>query len=380
MTVIANGATATAAKSLTSQSRFCAVVSRENDEDPIGTAPDFDHLLALELAPPWPEEVWQAGHTPDSLTDLFQQARTQGLRLATQAILPSLTYHSRPGWTRLFSLRRPVGPFAVYLKEEFIVPNRAVTALVEALLLNPAALAEFTPFRQPTTHLRELLVCTHGSRDACCGKFGFPAFQALQRYAAHTPNLFRVWRTSHFGGHRFAPTVLDLPEGRCWGHLELEALEDLALRRGQVSQLRSFYRGWSGLTRYEQVAERELFMRQGWDWVNYLKEVRTLELDEGQNRAEIWLRYTTPDGRIGGAYQATVDFSHWVSTLDQTGDRQLTPVKQYRVSRLVKAFETPESAKSINGSNKKYSVDPNLPAVAAPTQARETAPLQKLDL
>lgn len=342
-----NGATVTTAKSVTGQSQFCALVSKENGEDPIGTALNFDHLLVLELASPWPEEVWQAQHTPDGLTDLFQQAGAQGLRLAAQAILPSLTYHSRPGWTRLFSLHRPSSPFAMYSKEEFIVPNRAVTALVEALLLSPAALAQFAPYRQPTTHLRELLVCTHGNRDVCCGKFGFPAFHTLRHHVANAPTPFRVWRTSHFGGHRFAPTVLDLPEGRCWGHLEAEVLENLARRSGQVSQLRPFYRGWSGLSVYEQVAEREVFMRQGWDWVNYLKDIQTLELDEAENRAEIWLSYTTPDGRISGAYQATVAFSHQVSTLSRTGDRQSMPVKQYHVSRLVKVFEKPAAMKLI---------------------------------
>jgi len=271
------------------------------------------------------------------------------------AVLKGLALdHSRPGWTRLFSLRRPARPFAVYPKEEFIVPNREVTALVEALLLSPATLARFAPYRQPTTHLRELLVCTHGNRDICCGKFGFPAFHTLRQLAASMLTPFRVWRTSHFGGHRFAPTALDLPDGRCWGHLEAEVLENLARRSGRVFPLRPFYRGWSGLSVYEQVAEREIFMRQGWWWVNYLKDIQTLEFDEAENRAEIWLSYTTPDGRISGAYQATVAFSHQVSTLGRSGDRQPLPVKQYRVSRLEKVFEkNPAALKFINGRNKK---------------------------
>lgn len=225
--------------------------------------------------------------------------------------------------------------------------------LVRVVLLSPAALARFTPYRQPTTHLRELLVCTHGSRDVCCGKFGFPAFHILRQHAVNASTPLRVWRTSNFAGHRFAPTVLDLPDGRCWGHLETEVLENLARRSGQVSWLRPFYRGWSGLSVYEQVAEREVFMRQGWWWVNYLKDIQTLEFDEAEKRAEIWLSYTTPDSRISGVYQATVAFSHQVSTLSRTGDRQPLSVKQYMVTRLEKVFENPAALKMINGRNKK---------------------------
>jgi hypothetical protein len=325
------------------QGQLCAVVSKNNGEDPIGTAPHFDQLLVLELPPPWPGNVWQAGQTPEGLRELFQHAGEQGLRLVAQAILPNPIDGSRPGWTRLFSFHRPPGPVATYGKEEFIVPNREVTDVVEALLLSPGRVPNFEPYRQDTTHLREILVCTHGNRDVCCGKFGFPMFHALRQIAASAARPFRVWRTSHLGGHRFAPTLLDLPEGRCWGHLDLETLEKLALRRGRVLPLRRFYRGWSALAPHEQVAEREVFMRIGREWLHYLKEIHTLELDETKDYARIWLGYTAPDGQVGGAYEATVEFSHWVSTLLRSGDPQPTPVKQYRVSRLVKTLNDPAS-------------------------------------
>lgn len=81
----------------------------------------------------------------------------------------------------------------------------------------------------------------------------------------------RVWRCSHFGSHQLAPTLVDLPEGRCWGHLEPEVLELLVKRNEPVAGLRQFYRGWAGLTQFEQIAEREIWIREGWDWLDYLK-------------------------------------------------------------------------------------------------------------
>ena len=108
-----------------------------------------------------------------------------------------------------------------------------------------------------------------------------------------------MWRTSHIGGHRFAPTLIDFPEGRYWGHLEPDALEKLVLRKGFVSELGRFYRGWAGLSgKFEQIAEREIFVREGWEWTRYLKSGRTLKVDENEDRAEVRIEYATPGGSI----------------------------------------------------------------------------------
>lgn len=56
------------------------------------------------------------------------------------------------------------------------------------------------------------LVCTNGRRDPCCARYGRQAVSALLK---RHPG--RVWETSHLGGHRFAPTVLRLPDGYLFG-------------------------------------------------------------------------------------------------------------------------------------------------------------------
>ena len=53
-----------------------------------------------------------------------------------------------------------------------------------------------------------LLVCTHSKRDLCCAMYGRPLAAGL----ASNPNYAQaVWETSHLGGHRFAPTAVQLP-------------------------------------------------------------------------------------------------------------------------------------------------------------------------
>jgi len=56
------------------------------------------------------------------------------------------------------------------------------------------------------------LVCTHGKRDACCAKYGCALYQGLA--ALHPEG---TWQASHLGGHRFAATLLALPEGVNFG-------------------------------------------------------------------------------------------------------------------------------------------------------------------
>lgn len=61
-----------------------------------------------------------------------------------------------------------------------------------------------------------LLVCTHGKRDRCCAVKGRPLAGALaQKY----PDL--VWESSHTKGHRFAPSMILLPQNYSFGRLDV---------------------------------------------------------------------------------------------------------------------------------------------------------------
>jgi hypothetical protein len=319
-----------------SERRLCSLVSRANGEDPIGSAKPVENRLIVELPQPWQRDALGSRRLVEGLRPVVEGARDAGLLDAFSTILPDREY-SRNGHTRLLFLRRPSGPFAAYEKQDFLVPNDELVAAVGALLEVAGGLACSERYRQETGRVRDLLVCTHGSRDVCCGKFGYPVYDLLRRRHAARGEL-RVWRTSHIGGHRFAPTMIDYPEGRHWGHLEPWAAERLATRRGPVSDLAPFYRGWAGLRGpFEQAAEREVFALEGWAWTGYLKEGRVLA--SGDGRAEVRIAYRSRDGAVSGAYEATVESAGTVMTLESSGDGGLTEVDQYRVARLEKAPE-----------------------------------------
>ena len=314
--------------------QLCSVVSKGAEEDPAGCGRPFDRYLGIEVAPPWNDDVTESHSFPEGLREAVERAQHAGVIGKFTALFPDPVY-SREGYVKTLFLHKPPGPFAAYEKREYAVPAGEIVPLVEALAEGPDGLSSFGRYEEDTSHVRDILVCTHGSHDACCGKFGYPTYETLRYgYAGASKRQLRVWRTSHIGGHRFAPTLIDFPEGRYWGHLEPVALEKLVLRRGPVSGLGRFYRGWAGLSgKFEQIAEREIFVREGWKWTRYLKSGKTLEADENEGRAEVRIEYATSGG-IAGAYEATVEANGTIMTLGNSGFDPLQEVKQYRVSRL----------------------------------------------
>jgi hypothetical protein len=315
--------------------RLCCAVSKAAGDDPAGSGSGFAGCLSVEIPPPWKAEVTASVGYPEGLRDAVERLRDAGLMGKSTALHPDPEY-SREGHTRVLYLRRPHdGPFAAYEKNDYLVPDDELVPLVEAMP-DPAGLAGFERYRQNTAHVRDILVCTHGSRDVCCGRFGYRLYNLLRsRYAG--PDRLRVWRTSHIGGHRFAPTLLELPEGRYWGHLETGAVENLVLRNGPFSEVGRFYRGWAGFgSNFEQIAEREILTRLGWSWTSFLKEGRVLGKDENGDRADVRIDYISPEGDVSGSYEATVEADGSVMTLASSGTEPLEEAKQYRVSRLEK--------------------------------------------
>ncbi|MDF5716320.1 MAG: sucrase ferredoxin [Rhizonema sp. NSF051] len=323
--------------------RFCCVVSKANGEDPIGSAPTYEHWLALEMKLPWTEKCLRENPVLQSAIPFIEKLNFEhGIKIRGQLLVPDSEY-SRPGYTRLLYYRQPAKLFAKYEKHEFIIPDSEVgsfvMALLETLLHMPKEVPEWEQYRQQSRHIRELMVCTDGNVDVACARFGYPIYHKLRsKFATASHGKLRVWRCSHFGGHQFAPTLIDLPYGHCWGHLQPEILELLVCHNSSVTGLYPFYRGWAGLSKFEQIVEREIWMQEGWDWLNYHKSGQVLASDEvNQDWALIRIDFSTTDGSMRSAYETRVEVSGSVITaLDSGNEQPLEEVKQYRVSRLLK--------------------------------------------
>ncbi len=311
-----------------SDAQLCSLVSRGNGEGPTGSASPYKALLLLELPRPWPNKVLQAPHLPAGVREVLLALERAGKACSVLAIEPDPAY-SRPGYARVLYFRRPNGLFSDYERLEHLLPETEVGAFMDPLLLQEDVTA-FTAYRQDD-HGRDLLVCTHENRDICCGRFGEQAYGALRM--THARPSVRVWRSSHIGGHKFAPTLIDLPSGRFWGHLEPHTYAGIVDNSLNLSELKRFYRGWSGVGKLEQHAERAAFEREGWSWIDAKKAGRVVSSTPERDEVTVALEFVREDG-TAGSYEATVACTGEVETLASSGTAPRVGVKQYEVTRL----------------------------------------------
>lgn len=284
---------------------MCSLITRASGEDPIGSISRYRRYLAVEIPLPWASDVQDSPGFPVALREVLQRHEERGGKVRLQGIAPDPAY-SRAGFSRVIDLRCPAGVAATFTSAAYLIPTASLAESIEALLDAPGDPALAGRYRIDNPG-RDLLVCTHGAKDACCATFGFPSFRYLRHdLAPQAAEPMRVWRTSHLGGHRFAPTMIDFPQGRAWGHLDDAALDRIVRHEGPLPDLRRHYRGWTALgTLPEMLVEREAFIREGWDWTRYLVQGETRDLGDGVSAVR--LTYRDPDSMTAGVYQALVE-------------------------------------------------------------------------
>ncbi len=94
------------------------------------------------------------------------------------------------------------------------------------------------------------LVCTHGRRDKCCAKFGYPVYKALRDYAGKS-----AWRSSHVGGDRFAANLVCFPHGLFYAHTTAETCKIIVDEYEQGRLVLEKYRGRACYSSPVQAAE-----------------------------------------------------------------------------------------------------------------------------
>ncbi|EDX84901.1 Sucrase/ferredoxin-like family [Synechococcus sp. PCC 7335] len=247
----------------------CAIANRDAGEDLIGTAGHYQTYVLIECPLPWAANAFESKSIPATLCKYVnamtaeRSVRFLAINRGTLDAKASITLlvYERAVFSGLVaddSVNTEV--IAGYQGYEFQVDN--LTQAIDCLESHWQGRLVGQSIIQ-----KDILICTHGMRDSCCARFGQPLFREAMRSASEDklPNA-RVWRVSHIGGHRLAPTAISLPDGRYYGRLTLAALKAIVTRRGSIEQLRSVYRGWGLLPEPLQVLERQLMLQQGWSW------------------------------------------------------------------------------------------------------------------
>ena len=144
----------------------------------------------------------------------------------------------------------------------------------------------------------------------------------------------RLWRVSHLGGHRLAPTLMDMPNGMAFGHLTAEATLSMLDGDGDLEALLRCYRGWSGMDPMAQIAEKAIWREIGWDWAGYHRQASVLVRNEDKSGI-VRVDWATPDRGSKGSWEVTIEHRDKVHTLNNSFTEKYLYVDRFEVTSTV---------------------------------------------
>ncbi|MBI3925580.1 MAG: hypothetical protein HY319_08575 [Armatimonadetes bacterium] len=209
----------------------CSALHRALSTSTLGTAPQKTAYLVVEHRKPWPAKPKKA-----ELPGAVRAALKAGPEKLSLMLTPPQDERGLRG--RIYIWRPRHG-----LYREF--PLEQIEQVVAQF---PRGFAPASP---------TLMVCTHGSRDACCGRLGFPLFRACRESLPE----WKVLECSHLGGHRMAPTCFSIPEWRFYGRVDRPEELVQVLRTGKPHL--AIYRGSGLLPEPAQVVEGRVWEHLG---------------------------------------------------------------------------------------------------------------------
>lgn len=244
-----------------SRIQFCSNDSTKSGESPIGSAWYTPELIVIELPLPWPGDTLTGKNIPAGLNDLvYKRYETHGYGWGLIGCAPDDAY-SVPGYFRVMHCTISPNSLGRFDRRSYLVPQAQMTESIEALFAG-----EILPgIEEIQEDSRDILLCTQGSVDACCAKFGYPLYKLMRQMADNSGSNVRVWRSTHFGGHRFAPTFLEVPSGRYWGRITPQEASSLIHQTREADTFRHLYRGSATMPDpVSQAIEGELLAQTGW--------------------------------------------------------------------------------------------------------------------
>jgi len=147
------------------------------------------------------------------------------------------------------------------------------------------------------------LVCTHGRRDKCCAKFGFPLFKSLSGDAGQS-----FWQCTHVGGDRFAANLICFPHGLFYAHVTADVGRTIVQEYGEKRVALQNYRGRACYSSSVQAAEYFIRTESGVGGIDSFRHLDHARLD--QNRWRV--RFLQPTQQI----LHTVNISRFMSDFE----------------------------------------------------------------
>jgi hypothetical protein len=219
---------------------FCSELSREVAEETFGTASVGEVWILLEYPFAWGPHALDDSNLPLPVKNHLRRAVKS---IPNAKILLIKQERARLPQRSLFVVRcRERRPFIRRFTLEDYDQLTGIDFAAVALDKSPS---EENLYRDPL-----FLVCTHGRRDKCCAKFGYPLYKLLREGAGES-----VWQCSHVGGDRFAANLLCFPHGLFYARVT-EDSGGMILREYEAGRMTlQNYRGRACFSNAVQAAE-----------------------------------------------------------------------------------------------------------------------------
>lgn len=276
---------------------YCSALSRQKSENVYGTASVGDVWLLVEYSRPWGARALQ------------DSALSREIKLYLNSILKTV-----PRSRLLFikqDRRREQRPACFIVRarerEPFIVEFE-LNAYERLLEIDVAAVASGKSLEGGSLKDGPLyLVCTHGKRDKCCAKFGYPLYKNLKGETSRP-----VWQSSHVGGDRFAANLLCFPHGLFYAHVTDEGGRAVIDEYEQRRLVLDKYRGRACFSYPVQAAEFFIRRESGIVGVDGLRQLDCERVGDKRWRVRF---IATGDGRVHEAQVASrpSDFQNFIT-------------------------------------------------------------------
>lgn len=284
------------------QDFYCSQLSRGVEENTFGTASVGEVWLLVEYTEPWGPHALNDSRLSSEVKNYLNQLIR---RIPRSRLLFIKQERRKQSSFNFFIIRaRERNPFIVRFELDDYEKLRERYLDVAAV-----AAGEKTEggeiVKEPL-----YLVCTHGKRDKCCAKFGFPIYKTVREARDGL-----VWQSSHVGGDRFAANLLCFPHGLFYAHVTEESAHLVVNRYEEGQLVLEKFRGRACYPYPVQAADFFIRRETGLAGINELRGLSSERIDDDAWR----VRLGTRDAReIHEAVirRRTSDFRNYITCSD----------------------------------------------------------------
>lgn len=259
---------------------YCSQLSRTVEENTFGTASVGQVWLLVEYTEPWGTHAL----ADSSLSTDVKNYLSQLIRRIPRARLLFIKQERRRESSfNFFIIRaRERNPFIVRFEMNDYERLRECYMDVAAVAAGEKR-DGVEVFEGPL-----YLVCTHGRRDKCCAKFGFPVYKSLRERRDGI-----VWQSSHVGGDRFAANLICFPHALFYAHMTEERAREVVTSYERGQMVLDKFRGRACYSYPVQAAEFFIRKETQITGIESLRGLSSERVDDDRWR----VRFGAADGR-----------------------------------------------------------------------------------